>query len=111
MENLATAQGRRQGLEDLVRGIPIVNERLGLRLSLPSGMNWDPAVLASEVSAAPELYYGQLLGAVFDRAVTAPERWADLLPQVDRALPDSEWIDTVYALLSGLPRLPLYART
>jgi hypothetical protein len=111
MEDLATAEGRRQGLEDLVRGIPIANERLGLRLSLPSGMNWDPAVLARDVSAAPDRYDGQLLGAVFDRALTAPERWVDLLPQVDRALPGSEWIDTVYALLSGLPRLPLYART
>lgn len=72
--DLRTPEGRLRGLDALTRGIPIINDTLGLEVPSPQLLRWDPAVLADPALADPDVYYTALLGAVFDRPVTE-ESW------------------------------------
>ncbi len=94
-DTLACPTNRRTGLNDLIRGIPIVNRLLGLTIPMPSLGNWTPEVLAADDCADPDTYYGQLLCALFDTRMDVLEGWAALLPRFNEILHADERFDMV----------------
>lgn len=96
-DTLANATVRLNGLDDLARGIPIINRLLGLAIPIPRIERWIPDVLAGDAFADPDLYYGQLLGAIFDSRIEDPTDWLVLMAHYNSLLVTSESLDEVFA--------------
>ena len=94
-DTIACPRNRLNGLDDLLRGILIVNRLFDLAIPIPSLSNWAPEGLAPDGCADPDVYYGQLLSAVFDTRLVIPEGWAELLPRFNELLNTDERFDKV----------------
>lgn len=103
-DTLASPDHRLSGLNDLVRGITIVNRLLGLAIPIPELKAWTPDILAGDAFADPDFYYGQLIGAIFDSRLE-DLGWAGLMAQYDQILVRNERLDEVFARVAELARL------
>lgn len=96
-DTLTTSKSRLNGLDDLFQGIPIVNRLFGLTIPIPRIESWTPAVLAGDALADPDLYYGQLIGAIFDRRIEDRSDWFGLIAHYESLLVTNESLDEVFA--------------
>ena len=94
-DTLACPNTRLNGLDDLVRGIAIVNRLFDLTIPSPRLKNWTQEVLAADTCADPDTYYGHLLCAVFDTRMDVPDGWATLLPLFKEILHPDERFNEV----------------
>ena len=54
-DTLTTSKNRLNGLDDILRGIPIINRLFGLAIPTPRIESWTPAVLADDAFTDPDL--------------------------------------------------------
>lgn len=96
-DTLATPKKRVEGLDDFVMGVPIVNRLLGLAIPVPTMNCWSPVVLGEEDFSDPDRYFGQLIGAIFDKRLENPHGWVSFMADYERLLDSTECLNEVFA--------------
>ena len=85
--DLADAAGRRRGLEQLQRGLPLLETALGVTLPRPALRRWSLSILDDVACADPDIFFGALVDALFDTPFPLAADWMQLVPRIGALLP------------------------